>query len=135
MDGCTGSKQFSGNVLTFGNTLTGVHSGTWNDQYRIDFTCSYPINPVVNHEYEIKSGLVSGPVTSFGNLGFEIDFYKNQEFGEVVGGPFRVGTSLYGKGGRKMKKSMHLMNFFLNFCFHFYFHDPFLILAYALPPQ
>jgi len=104
LDGCTSSKQFSGDVVTFGNTLTGVHSGTWNDQYRIDFTCSYPVNPTVDHEYEVQSGLVSGPVTSFGNLGFDIDFYKNDEFSEIVGGPFRVGTNLYGKGTKQYLK-------------------------------
>ena len=47
--------------------------------------------------------VVSGPVASFGSLGFEIDFYKNQDFGELVVGPFRVGTSLYCKGSEMIK--------------------------------
>jgi len=98
LDGCTGSKQFSDKNVVFGNVLTGVHSGTWNDQFRIEFTCSYPIDRTVNHQYEIESALhwsnPAAPVTSYGNLGFEIDFYKNQQFDQLVEGPFRVGTTL-----------------------------------------
>ena len=33
-----------------------------------------------------------------------LDFYKNDEFSEIVGGPFRVGTNLYGKGTKQYLK-------------------------------